>query len=177
MHAKRIALAFVLAGLAAPALAEKCSVCDFSDEPIVVKPTKQSSGGYKDDDLPAGLAAEPTTQEGTFFSKVVGAAKRMAERERERREQQQAPLTPLDAHGALAATPLPPDGGAGHGSLRIAKEWDAASTLPSKPKEIVVVGSKINDAKAPLLAAPATHAMKGATVPQNAPAAGSAIRR
>ena len=42
MHANRIALAFVLAGLATPALAEKCSVCDFSDEPIVVKPTRSS---------------------------------------------------------------------------------------------------------------------------------------
>jgi hypothetical protein len=43
VHANRIALAFVLAGLASPALAEKCSVCDFSDEPIVVKPTKSGS--------------------------------------------------------------------------------------------------------------------------------------
>jgi hypothetical protein len=42
VHANRIALAFVLAGLAAPALAEKCSVCDFSDEPIVVKPRQSS---------------------------------------------------------------------------------------------------------------------------------------
>jgi hypothetical protein len=39
----RIALALALASLAAPALAEKCSVCDFSDEPIVVKP-KHSAG-------------------------------------------------------------------------------------------------------------------------------------
>jgi hypothetical protein len=43
MQVNRIILALVCAGLAAPALAEKCSVCDFSDEPIVVKP-KQAAG-------------------------------------------------------------------------------------------------------------------------------------
>jgi hypothetical protein len=43
MKPLRIAVALALASLAAPALAEKCSVCDFSDEPIVVKP-KNSAG-------------------------------------------------------------------------------------------------------------------------------------
>jgi hypothetical protein len=101
-------LALVLASLAAPALAEKCHICDFSDEPIVVKPTTQSSGGYMDEDVPAGLAAEPTTKEGTFFSKVVGAAKKMAEREEEKREQRWAVgLTPLDAPGGLATGSAP----------------------------------------------------------------------
>jgi len=41
MRTSRTVLALALASLAAPAFAEKCSVC--SDEPIVVTPAKQSS--------------------------------------------------------------------------------------------------------------------------------------
>jgi hypothetical protein len=43
MQLHQIVLALTGVALATPALAEKCSVCDFTDEPIVVKPAKQSS--------------------------------------------------------------------------------------------------------------------------------------
>lgn len=42
MKPNRIVLALAFAGLAAPAFAEKCHNCDFSDEPIVVTPKKSS---------------------------------------------------------------------------------------------------------------------------------------
>ena len=49
-----LALALALAGLAAPAFAEKCvGSCDFNDEPLIVTPTKKSSG------TAAGLTAAP----------------------------------------------------------------------------------------------------------------------
>jgi hypothetical protein len=51
MKTNRIALALALAGLAGPALAEKCHICDFSDEPIVVKPTKSSGGAPSVDEM------------------------------------------------------------------------------------------------------------------------------
>jgi hypothetical protein len=44
MKSNRILLALALAGLASPTLAEKCHICDFSDEPIVVKPAKATGG-------------------------------------------------------------------------------------------------------------------------------------
>lgn len=146
MKANHSVLALVLASLAAPVLAEKCHICDFSDEPIVVKPTTQSSGGYMDEDVPAGLAAEPTTKEGTIFSKVVGA-KKMAEREEEKREKRQAVgLTPLDAPGGLA-TGAAPSAAEGSGGPPIRS---------SKPKEIVVVGTRHAPANA--VAGSAAHA-------------------
>ena len=44
----------MLTGLAAPAFAEKCvGSCDFNDEPLIVTPTKKSSGPA------AGLTAAP----------------------------------------------------------------------------------------------------------------------
>ncbi|MGE5793761.1 MAG: hypothetical protein ACM36B_13790 [Bacteroidota bacterium] len=58
MNPNRIALALVLASLAAPAFAEKCHICDFSDEPIVVTPKK--SVGLTPLDAPGGLAAAPS---------------------------------------------------------------------------------------------------------------------
>jgi hypothetical protein len=42
MKPNRIVLALAFAGLAAPAFADKCHNCDFSDEPIVVTPKKSS---------------------------------------------------------------------------------------------------------------------------------------
>ena len=55
MKPNRIALALVLAGLAAPAFAEKCvGSCDFNDEPLIVTPTKKSSAT-----APSGLTAAP----------------------------------------------------------------------------------------------------------------------
>jgi hypothetical protein len=62
MNPNRIALTLVLAGLAAPAFAEKCHICDFSDEPIVVKPRK--SVGLTPLDAAGELAAVPS-QPGT----------------------------------------------------------------------------------------------------------------
>jgi len=93
-------------------------------------------GDYIDEDLPAGLTGEPTTKEGTFFSKVVRAGMEMARREKER-QQQAAPLTPLDAPGGLAAAARPSAAGGGQGS-------GASPAGSSKPKEIVVVGSKLD---------------------------------
>jgi hypothetical protein len=62
MKVNRIVLTLVLAGLAAPALAEKCHICDFSDEPIVVKPTK--AVGPTPLAMPGGLAAAPDSAPG-----------------------------------------------------------------------------------------------------------------
>jgi hypothetical protein len=111
-------------------------------------------GDYIDEDLPAGLTGEPTTKEGTFFSKVVRAGMEMARREKER-QQQAAPLTPLDAPGGLAAAPRPSAAGGGHGPGKVifydmhlrpvtSQGSGASPAGSSKPKEIVVVGSKLD---------------------------------
>jgi hypothetical protein len=57
MTPSRIVLALAAAALAAPAFAEKCHICDFSDEPIIVTPKK--AVGPTPLDAPGGLAAAP----------------------------------------------------------------------------------------------------------------------
>jgi hypothetical protein len=47
MKLKRIVAALVVAAFATPVWAEKCHVCDFSDEPIVVKGKKASTSPSK----------------------------------------------------------------------------------------------------------------------------------
>ena len=115
MHANRIALAFVLAGLATPALAEKCSVCDFSDEPIVVKPT--------------GSSGTPSVSEIVVTKLSDGAsAPLLSDRDR-----------PLQVGTA-------PQPGKSDDAPTETGSFAYDRVVSSKPKEIVVVGSKVDAA-------------------------------
>jgi hypothetical protein len=162
MNPNRIALALVLAGLAAPALAEKCHICDFSDEPIVVTPKK--SVGLTPLDAPGGLAAVPADPTHAIVSGGSGNDRVSSGRGND----------PMQRGDAIGATVLPPPTAAGH-EIREHVSFTYQKIIwsaPSTPKAIAVVGSK-----APLAVAPATNVMKGATMPQNALPAGPAARR
>jgi len=132
MKPNRIALALVLAGLAAPAFAEKCvGSCDFNDEPLVVKGDKKQTG-----------AEQPAASNG--LATPMKSSVPM--------------LTPLDARGGVAAEPSRQSaahfgGGAGAGKVSIQDLHIPTVPTSSKPKEIVVVGSK---------QAPLSHVMKAA---------------
>jgi hypothetical protein len=60
MKPNRIVLALALASLAAPALAEKCHYCDFSDEPIIVTPKKAAGLTPLDSPAATGQARQLT---------------------------------------------------------------------------------------------------------------------
>ena len=131
MKPNRIALALVLTGLAAPAFAEKCvGSCDFNNEPLIVTPTKKSSGTGT---APTGLTTAP-------------------------------------AMPARSSAP-------GLSEILITKSSDISSEPLLAPASPLAAPKGLAGPKAALPAAPATHVMKGATIPQNAPVAGPATRR
>jgi hypothetical protein len=110
MQVDRIILALALVAPATPVLAEKCSVCDFSDEPIVVKPKKASApapAGH----VPAALTAGQAGQRNDEWGKPTPLLMQ--------------PLTVNERSSSPHVGALPGAQGS------------------SKPKEIVVVGSKI----------------------------------
>jgi type VI protein secretion system component Hcp len=109
-------------------------------------------GDYMDDDLPAGLTGEATTKEGTFFGKVVRAGMELARREKER--QQAALGQPVTFTAQVSPAPGKPDDQAVREHVSFVFEKIIWTPVPgsSKPKEIVVVGSKIDPPRAFALA-------------------------
>lgn len=69
-----IALALMLAGIAAPALGEKCHHCNLEDEPIIVVGGGPGNTGRPV--APGSLPAETATPEQPFLGRVMRGAKR-----------------------------------------------------------------------------------------------------
>jgi hypothetical protein len=75
MTTSRIVLALVLAGVAAPALGEKCHHCNFEDEPIIVMGGNQARNTGQPV-APGSLPAGTATPEQPFLGRIMQGAKR-----------------------------------------------------------------------------------------------------
>lgn len=97
-------------------------------------------------DLPAGLTGEPTTKEGTFFGKVVRAGMELARREKERQQAALGEPVTFTAQVSPAPQPGKSDDQAVREHVSFVFEKIIWTPVPgsSKPKEIVIVGAKID---------------------------------
>jgi hypothetical protein len=153
MQVDRIILALVLVAPATPVLAEKCSVCDFSDEPIVVKPTQSgSAGGLQDYNFSKWSDAGPSVRRTSRFGW----------------KDQQASLAPGEPVTFTAqVSPAPQPGKSDEQAVREHLSLNYEKIVwthnphagSSKPKEIVVVGSKIQTPAAEFSKVDGRHAL------------------